>query len=163
MAVNTGLGLTISSDAVVIEWGGTSSGLTFSVGNTLGVNVDGNTVIINNDGKLEVSVEGFKSEPVYQITNSATQSPPNANGFNTTIALSSTPSQYSRINVFVNGQQQRLGDGVTATDCYFAATASINTAKELSDLTSGDVLVWNGVIAGFRISGSDQVDIIYEA
>lgn len=160
--VNTGLGLTISSDDVVIEWGGTATGLTFS-GNAISVNVDGDTIVVNNDGELEIGdISGLKAEPVYQLGTSNNQTPPNVDEFETGITLSDTPSQYSRINVFVNGQQQRISFGDKTGDCYFSADGG-TTARELVDIITTDQLIWNGLVAGFRISDDDRVEIIYEA
>jgi hypothetical protein len=140
---------------------GLMPGLTFSNDGELQVVVDNNTIIINNDGELQVDVSGFKSEPVYQLATSNNQGSPNTNNFSTGITISQTPSQYSRINVFVNGQQQRIGDGVTTQDLYFGTQSG--SAVAISSIESGYELFWNGLVAGFRISNTDQIDIIYEA
>ena len=77
-----------------------------------------------------------------------------------TLTISNTPNDYSRVQVFVNGQLQNLGDGVKTTDCYFSATGSV--AKSISNIVSGDTLYWNGVVAGFRLTTTDTVAIAYE-
>ncbi len=154
--VNTGLGLTISSDNVEMVWAGTSSGLTFS-SNGVVANVDGSTIIVNNSGQLQV-VAG-SALPVYDQFTAVITSGDDINV--TGVTLTSTPNDYSRIQVFVNGQLQRLGNGTSSNvDCYFG---SVGNAKLLSDLSSGDQFYWNGLVAGFDLSTSDKIDIVYES
>lgn len=151
-----GQGLTFSDSTGIIDiiWGGTGSGLTFSTtGDSLGVNVDGSTVQINGSGQLTV-VAGA-STPVYQLVAGTTSTGDN---FPTGITLSYTPNSYSRIEVYVNGQKQRLGDGVTqSVDCYFDSNG-----KQLINLTTGDELYWNGLFTGYELSTADSVEIVYE-
>ena len=151
----SGQGLTFSESTGIIDiiWGGTQSGLTFSGGDSLGVNVDGTTIQINVNGELTV-VAGA-STPVYDLFSGV-----NSLGDNspTGVILSYTPNNYSRIEVYVNGQKQRLGNGVTqSVDCYFDITG-----KELINLTTGDELYWNGLYAGYDLSTSDSIEIVYE-
>jgi len=150
--VNTGLGLTISSDNVAMVWGGTSSGLTFS-NNAVGVVVDGNTIVINSLGQL--SVVSGSSIPVYQYVSPLVST---GNDSQTGLTLSFIPNNYSRVEVFVNGQKQRLGDGVSTADCYFGSSP-----KALNTLTVGDELYWNGIISGFQLTTIDVVEVIYES
>ena len=150
-----GQGLTFSEITGIIDviWGGTGSGLTFSGGDSLGVNVDGSTVQINGNGQLTV-VAGA-SAPVYQLSIGTTSTGDN---YATGITLSFTPNDYSRIEVYVNGQKQRLGDGVTSNvDCYFDTTG-----KQLVDLITSDELYWNGIFSGYDLSPTDSVEIVYE-
>jgi hypothetical protein len=150
-----GQGLTFSEITGIIDviWGGTGSGLTFSGGDSISVNVDGTTVQINNDGELTV-VAGA-SAPVYQLSIGTTST---GDDYPTGITLSFTPNDYSRIEVYVNGQRQRLGDGVTSSvDCYFDASG-----KPLVDLVSSDELYWNGIFSGYDLSPTDSVEIVYE-
>jgi hypothetical protein len=155
-ATISGQGLTYSSSTGImdINWGGTSSGLTFSVDNSLKVNVDGVTIIVNDNGELKV-VSG-SAQPVYdQFTSLATSGDNQQTG----ATLSYIPNNYSRIQVYVNGQLQRLGDGVTSSvDCYFDSSG-----KSLNTLTIGDELYWNGLVSGFDLSIDDKIDIIYES
>lgn len=98
---------------------------------------------------------GVTAQPVYQIGLTT------STGFGETgLTLSFTPVNYSRIQVFVNGQLQSLGDGITTRDCHFGTTVS---AISLSSLSSGDQFVWNDGNAGFQLSSRDKIDIIYEA
>jgi hypothetical protein len=154
--VNTGLGLTVSSDNVEMVWAGTSSGLTFSSNGVI-ANVDGTTIVVNGSGQLQV-VAG-SAQPVYdQFLAVVTSGNDSAV---TGVTLTSTPNDYSRVQVFVNGQLQRLGDNDTSKDCYFGTAPS--TPIAISALTSGDQLYWNGVIAGFELSSTDNIDIVYES
>ena len=143
-----------STGIIDIIWGGTGSGLTFSItDDSLGVNVDGTTIQINGSGQLTV-VAGA-STPIYQLVAGTTSTGDN---FPTGITLSYTPNSYSRIEVYVNGQKQRLGDGVTqSVDCYFDSNG-----KQLINLTTGDELYWNGLFTGYELSTADSVEIVYE-
>jgi hypothetical protein len=151
--VNTGLGLTISNDDVAMVWGGTSSGLTFS-NNAISIVVDGTSLVINSLGEL--SVVSGSSTPVYQYGNPTAST---GDGSQTGITLSFTPNKYSRIEVFVNGQKQRVGDDMTV-DCYFSSGL---LPSPLNTLSSGDQLFWNGVTSGFQLSSIDVVEITYES
>ena len=151
----SGQGLTFSEITGIIDviWGGTGSGLTFSGGDSISVNVDGSTIQINNNGELTV-VAGA-STPVYQLVAGTTST---GDSYATGITLSFTPNDYSRIEVYVNGQRQRLGDGVTSSvDCYFDVSG-----KLLVDLISGDELYWNGIFSGYDLSLTDSIEIVYE-
>ncbi len=169
VSVNAVLGITAGAG---LTGGGTSSystislelsnnsGLTFSTAGddgTLEVAVDGTTIQINGSGELTV-VAGA-SNPVYDLDTSALtigDSQP------TGVLLTSTPNSYSRVQVFINGQLQRLGDGVTTTDCYFSSDSGV-TAKPLNSLSAGDELYWNGLVALFDLSVTDKIDIVYES
>jgi len=153
-----GQGLTFSSGVVDMVWGGTATGTTFS-NDSVAVVVDGTTIQINSSGQLTV-VSGV-SQPVYDRYLGSTTT---ADGqLATTSALSATPNDYSRVQVFVNGQQQRLGNGTkVGVDCYFSSDGG-TTAKNLSALVLGDNLYWNGSVAFFQISTSDVVEIVYES
>jgi hypothetical protein len=85
---------------------------------------------------------------------------PNANDANSGLTIANTPNDYSRVQVFVNGQLQFLGNGTASgVDCYFGTTGS---GVLISDITAGQTLYWNGGIAGFRLTTSDRIDIVYE-
>ena len=137
--------ITLNADLTV------DGGLTFSGAgdaSTIEVVVD-NTTIQVVDGALTV-VAGT-SQPVYQSETSSV-----ANG-DTGIALTSTPNDYSRIEVYVNGQLQNLTENTTG-DCYFGAAGTV-----LSSLTLGDSLHWNSANAGFELSTTDVVKVHYQA
>lgn len=157
--VGTTVGLTtsISSGVVNIDmnWGGTSSGLTFS-SNAISLNIDDTTLKINSIGKLEV-IAG-SAQPIYQLSTPSASSGDNST---TGLTLSSVPNDYSRVQVFVNGQLQKIGNGVKTEDCYFSNDGG-TTALAFVNLTSGDTLYWNGLLSGFELEASDEVEIIYE-
>jgi hypothetical protein len=139
-------------------------GLTFSAsGNagTLQIAYDSSTLNIV-DGELTVLNTG--AQPVYQAQNSlAAAGAPNS-GADTGLSLASTPNDYSRIEVYVNGQKQLLGGqgsfNETNSDCWFGSPGS---ATPLTALTSNAKLYWNSVTAGFKLDTSDLVEIAYEA
>ena len=81
----------------------------------------------------------------------------------TGITLSNTPSQYSRVQLFVNGQLQRIGNGTFSNVDYYFSNDGGLSAINPSNLTSGDSLYWNGVSAGFELNPTDEIDIIYES
>lgn len=150
-----GQGLTFSSGVLDVIWGGTASGLSFSNGYAQ-IEVDNSTIQINTSGQL-VAVGG-SSQPVYLTTTAVTTTGNDSEVTGTTIGA--TPSDFSRIQVFVNGQLQRLGNGNPLLDCYFGTTGS---STLLVNLQSGDQLYWNGTNAGFELSATDKIDIIYES
>jgi hypothetical protein len=150
-----GQGLTFSSGVVDMVWGGTATGTTFS-NDAVAVVVDNTTIQINSSGQLTV-VAGA-SQPVYQNITAVNTTGNDA--IVTGATLTSTPNDYSRIQVYVNGQLQRLGNNNIVQDCYFGTSG---TAKALSALASGDQLYWNGNNAGFDLATSDKIDIVYEA
>jgi hypothetical protein len=113
---------------------------------------------VNNDGTFKwVDLNSSQSTPVYQ---QHTPLQTSGNDQPTGAVLSSTPSNSSRIQVFVNGQLQRLGDGLTTEDCYFFDGVSVSN---FSNLSIGDELYWNGTISGFDLDSGDSLQIIYES
>lgn len=154
--LDTNSGLYFIVDNIAINSGTTASGLTFSSGE-LSVVVDNSTIRLNNLGQLE-SVVG-SSIPVYQKSSSLLT---NGNTSSTGITLTSTPNDYSRVQVFVNGQLQYLGNGVNNTDCYFSNDGGV-TPLSISSLSIGDTLYWNGIISKFELDSTDVVSIIYES
>jgi hypothetical protein len=159
LAVNVGNGLEIASDNVQVELD-TLSGLELSA-TGIKASVDGTSIKINGSGQLEVDNAFLNAEPVYELTTLATTYANNDSV--TTIALGSTPSTFSRVEVLVNGQKQKLGDGVSTQDAYFVSPGQTSTPLNLDSLSSGDLLVWNGLNAGFELDTGDDVEIIYEA
>ena len=171
--VGAGPGITVSADAVAVDYAVVSTQLSgnglISNGTTIDVNVTNGLTIIGDAVQVSPSIAGagltFSSgvlsviagnaQPVYQVGLTTSVSTGE-----TGITLSFTPNSYSRIQVFVNGQLQSLGDGVTSRDCHFGTTTS---AISLSSLSSGDQLVWNASNAGFSLSATDMIDIVYEA
>jgi hypothetical protein len=162
LGVTAGAGLTgggTSSDITLSIELANLSGLTFStVGDdgALQVSVDGSSIDINASGQLYV-VAGA-SQPFYQNSTSLTTS---GNNSSTGVSLSNTPNSYSRIQVFVNGQLQKLGDNSTTLDCYFSSDSGV-TAKPFINLLAGDVLYWNGLISNYDLDSQDEITVVYE-
>lgn len=142
-------------DAVNINIG-TQSGLTYSIANELTVSYDNSTIQLNAQGQLYVA--GGGSVPVYD---SGFSSITNGDDQPTGVTLTSIPTSYSSILVFINGQMQRLGDGVSSgVDCYFTDGF---TVKNFSSLSVGDELYWNGLFSNYNLDNSDFIQIIYES
>lgn len=156
--VTAGIGLTGGGNSgniqLDLDIDVTNSGLTFS-GNSLILSVDNTSIGINTSGQLYVT--SGSSVPIYQIQSATSTS---GNFQFTGITLSVLPSDYSRIQIFVNGQLQNLGDGVTTEDCYFWNGSS---AVSLSNLIAGDQLYWNGIISGFDLDTTDTIQVVYES
>lgn len=78
-----------------------------------------------------------------------------------TPAASSTNGGY--IGVRVNGVHVPLvGDGTTVgVWCYFSDDGGV-TAKLMRDVVAGDLLYWNGSIAGYELEISDAIDFDYD-
>jgi hypothetical protein len=157
--VNVGVGLEILTDAIAIDLA-TTSGLDFD-GNGLKANIDNSTLTINGSGQIEVDNAFLNATPVYNLTTLATSY--TSNDSVTTIALSDTPSDFSRVSVLVNGQKQKVADGSNSLDAYFVASNATSVPLALDNLNSGDLLVWNAGNAGFSLGSGDDVEIVYEA
>lgn len=82
------------------------------------------------------------------------------NGDSTGLSITYTPSFDSFVQIYVNGQLQRLGGTVSGFDCYFSNDGGIN-ARSLTDITSGDLLYWNALVAGFGLTPGDELDMLY--
>lgn len=100
------------------------------------------------------------AQPVYEVTSPTSAIGSDNNGESTGFTLSKTPSDYSRIEVYINGQRQLLGDGDTTKDCWFGTA---NSSLYLSNLTIGAELYWNSESAGFNLESSDRLEVIYES
>lgn len=79
------------------------------------------------------------------------------------IAMARTPVPGSRVYVEVNGVRiPELGDGTKANAaCYFSADGGYS-ARALNAIVAGDVLYWNGSIAGYQIDATDVIEFVYE-
>ena len=91
------------------------------------------------------------------------QSPANTAGdfFATGLTLTNTPVGDRNVNVFVNGDLVDVGDGVKTKDAYFSNDGG-TTARAFAAILSGDELIWNGTIANFNLTASDDVDFDYD-
>ena len=147
-----GQGLTISNSEISVSLT-QSSGLSFSTTGELIVNVDGDTLKIDNN---QIYVLG---ESVYQVSNSLTT---NGNNQSMGVSINYKPLSHSSVRVFINGQALFLGESSINVDCYFSSDGG-STAKDYKDITGGDTLYFNGQFTGWDLSTTDRIILIYEA
>ena len=81
------------------------------------------------------------------------------NGSQTGIFIQYTPHADSKVEVKINGISANYG---LTKDFYFSNDGGV-TARAMADITAGDELIWNGIIAGYELETSDDIDIDYEA
>lgn len=75
-------------------------------------------------------------------------------------AIAATPVGYTR--VFVNGVALDPGDGVkVSVPCYFSGDGG-TTPRAIANIVMGDVLYWNGSVAGYQLDTSDRIDFDFE-
>lgn len=82
-------------------------------------------------------------------------------GDSTGISITYTPFSDSNVAIKVNGIEVNLGNGVKNQACYFSNDGGA-TAKTIADIEAGDILHWNGSIAGYQLDETDDVDIAYQ-
>jgi hypothetical protein len=138
-----GEGLTFSSGVVNMVWGGTSTGLTFS-NDAISANVDGTTIIVNGSGQLQV-VAG-SAQPVYATFSGITAT--NTDPF---VTLPSTPNNYSRIEVYVNGLKVTAGGNVGNLPAYGGQSVQF----------VGTASTWEST--SYNIESTDLIEVVYEA
>lgn len=78
----------------------------------------------------------------------------------TGLSLTNTPLNGSYPLVFLNGAFASVGDGVKTKDCYFSADGG-TTAKSLSEVEAGDQLIWNAVLSGTTLGGTEALICVY--
>ena len=74
--------------------------------------------------------------------------------------LQNNPIDESYIDVRVNNLPVTVGDGIKTKPCYFSSDGG-STAKPFTDIVQGDILYWNGSIAGYELDTTDTISIIY--
>tara|TARA_Y100000034_G_scaffold67010_1_gene80863 strand:+ start:2207 stop:3811 length:1605 start_codon:yes stop_codon:yes gene_type:complete len=79
----------------------------------------------------------------------------------TGITISTTPVGDGYVTVRVNGTSYELGDADKTKDCYFSVDGGA-TARAIAAIVVGDTLYWNGVLAGFDLAITDEVDLDYD-
>jgi hypothetical protein len=91
------------------------------------------------------------------------QSPANTAGdmATTSLTLTNTPVGDRNVNVFVNGDLVDVGDGVKTKDAYFSNDGG-TTARAFASVLTGDELIWNGTIAGYNLTATDDIDFDYD-
>jgi hypothetical protein len=65
------------------------------------------------------------------------------------------------VAVLVDGRGVNVGDGVKTVDCYFSADGG-TTARAFGELQSGDLLYWNGSVAGYQLATTDRIDFLFD-
>lgn len=88
-----------------------------------------------------------------------TASATSSNGDSAGVTIAATPE--GMVQIFVNGLQQELGQGVKTKDCYFSADGG-STARAVTAIASGDTLYWNGSVAGYQLDTNDKISMVYE-
>ena len=77
-----------------------------------------------------------------------------------TPATSSPAGGY--VGVLINGVAVLVGDGTKlGVDCYFSGDGGV-TARAMKAIIAGDLLYWNGSVAGFQLAGTDRGDFVFE-
>jgi len=83
----------------------------------------------------------------------------------TASSIAATPASDGYVSVRVNGVDVGLadGDGQRATSMSYFSGDGGTTARNISDIVSGDLLYWNGSVAGYQLSASsDVLDFDYD-
>jgi len=83
------------------------------------------------------------------------------NGASTGIPITNVPALGGMPIIVVNNAVYSLGNGSLLTDCYFSGNGGV-TARLISAIVAGDILYWNGTIAGFDLTTADRVSFFYE-
>jgi hypothetical protein len=86
--------------------------------------------------------------------------PTTGNFASTALLISAAPFGYAGVSV--NGISYAVGDGVKTKDCYFSGDGGV-TARAQGAIQAGDVLYWNGVIAGFDLNPTMRIDFFYSS
>lgn len=103
---------------------------------------------------------GTKERLATPDKNMFVSTPTTGNDANTGLAVAGAPAAGGYVGVLVNGVLREVGDGVKTKDCYFSGDAGA-TARAYGAVTTGDVLFWNGVIAGANLLTTDRLDFQY--
>jgi hypothetical protein len=83
-------------------------------------------------------------------------------------ALASTPASTSYVQVIVNGVSVSVATAAaqkTTRACYFSGDGGV-TARNMGaggNIASGDLLYWNGSIAGYQLDATDRISFNYVA
>lgn len=96
-----------------------------------------------------------------QITQSILSLPTSGNYQFTGLTMQYTPYKDGAVNVLINGISVSEGDGNRNAEAYFSNDGGL-TAKSISNIEAGDELYWNGTIAGFDLTNTDNIDVEYQ-
>ena len=84
-----------------------------------------------------------------------------SDGDSTGITIQFIPYPGSNVQVLVNGIDTTIGDGAKNRPCYFSSDEGL-TARNIVDISKGDILYWNGSVAGYQLDSTDEIDLIYD-
>jgi hypothetical protein len=82
----------------------------------------------------------------------------------TGLTISLTPPESSYVEVVVNGLSYIVGNGVKTESCYFEDPTVPGVARFFTGanrITSGDKLIWNGLINEFNLEIDDTISLHY--
>ena len=123
----------------------------------------------NTDSSGIYKVTGADNASVAVKGLSTDLSTPNATSGNfssTGIIVVTDKTILGKVNVLVNGIAQRVAYGAQGSatyDCFFAAYGESNqsAARAVNAIVNGDVLYWNGAVAGFELDTNDAIQLVY--
>ena len=95
------------------------------------------------------------------ITQSALALPTTGNYQATGLVMQFTPYKDGSVNVLINGLSVLEGNGVRTNEVYFSNDGGA-TAKTIANIAAGDEIYWNGIIAGFDLTNTDQIEVEYQ-
>lgn len=131
------------------------------------INMNGITSSSNGRTPYVLFLEGVAENPTTTEVGVNTGSDKNLTSNTTSgnyaatgIQISYTPFADSDVSVRINGIEVNLGD--KTSECYFSNDNGL-TAKTIANITAGDELYWNGLIAGFDLDTLDDIDLSYQA
>lgn len=84
-------------------------------------------------------------------------------GCATAVAVAPAPSSASGgyFGVAVNKLRVNVGDGTkSGVDCYMSGDGG-TTARAMKSITTGDLMYWNGSVAGHELETTDIIDYYY--
>jgi len=159
--VTAGNGLTKNGNELSVNAGDgldfTDGALKVNVGNGLEIIADNVQIKVRN-GSVGISDQGLQAAVSHVQTATGPTPAISTNFQSTNITISATPAGDSFVQVLVNGVMIELGNDKTK-DAYFSNDDGVS-ARAISNITSGDTLYWNALIA-FELDSSDRIDIIY--
>ena len=88
------------------------------------------------------------------------------NGQSTGLSISNTPVDGGYVGVFINGQEFEVGYGsTTSAPCYFSNDGGTTARGTISpnNVQVGDILYWNGTVAGTDLYSTWRISLFYQA
>ena len=165
----TGIGMSATVGAPVLTLNRAAGGPIEITGSPItGGWINSNGAVSSNSGRvpylllIESSGGGTTARGVSTSTDLNKISNVTANdGDSTGINITYTPFDDSVVTIKVNGMEINLGDGVKSEASYFSNDGG-TSARLIKDIEAGDLLYWNGSIAGYQLDETDDIDISYQ-